>query len=365
MNSDIVSPCVARSGAHAAAAASQTLSLGVDDGNCARLAATKNSRHQMGRCSFGATCRPRSAVGLRAGPGLMSIPAWPIIAIAAVVQTGAATPAPTPSKDWPTRPVRIIIPLGPGGGGDVFTRLLAEELQKRWARPSWWRTAPAAGSTSAPAPAPRPRPTATRSACSRASRWSTTSSVQEPAVQSREGFRAGHQPVHQPDRARRQRLAQGQDHPGAGGAGEGEARHAELRHVLVHAGLFHGQAEQGERHRHRARAVPQRQRDGQRGHVRRDADRVSRPRQHARRRSGADRSPALRSTPMRARRCFPTFRRCRRRPARTIRRRGSACSRRPARRSRSSTSCTPRSCGSPASRPGGRRISSIAPSNTR
>jgi tripartite-type tricarboxylate transporter receptor subunit TctC len=31
--------------------------------------------------------------------------------------------------------VRIIIPLGPGGGGDVFTRLMAEELQKRFGQP--------------------------------------------------------------------------------------------------------------------------------------------------------------------------------------------------------------------------------------
>jgi tripartite-type tricarboxylate transporter receptor subunit TctC len=39
------------------------------------------------------------------------------------------------AQDWPVRPVRIIIPLGPGGGGDVFTRLLAEELQKRFGQP--------------------------------------------------------------------------------------------------------------------------------------------------------------------------------------------------------------------------------------
>jgi tripartite-type tricarboxylate transporter receptor subunit TctC len=39
------------------------------------------------------------------------------------------------AKDWPTRTVRIIIPLGAGGGGDVFTRLLAEELHKRFGQP--------------------------------------------------------------------------------------------------------------------------------------------------------------------------------------------------------------------------------------
>jgi len=34
--------------------------------------------------------------------------------------------------DWPSKTVRIIVPLAPGGGGDVFARLLGEELQKRF-----------------------------------------------------------------------------------------------------------------------------------------------------------------------------------------------------------------------------------------
>ena len=39
------------------------------------------------------------------------------------------------AQDWPVRPVRIIVPLAPGGGGDVFARLLGEELQKRYGQP--------------------------------------------------------------------------------------------------------------------------------------------------------------------------------------------------------------------------------------
>ena len=35
------------------------------------------------------------------------------------------------ARDYPSRTVRVIIPLGPGGGGDIFTRALADELQKR------------------------------------------------------------------------------------------------------------------------------------------------------------------------------------------------------------------------------------------
>jgi len=39
------------------------------------------------------------------------------------------------AQDYPTRTIRMIIPLGPGGGGDVFTRALADELQKAWGQP--------------------------------------------------------------------------------------------------------------------------------------------------------------------------------------------------------------------------------------
>ncbi|MBV8512426.1 MAG: tripartite tricarboxylate transporter substrate binding protein, partial [Xanthobacteraceae bacterium] len=39
------------------------------------------------------------------------------------------------AEDYPTRPIRIFIPLAAGGGGDVFTRALADELQKALGQP--------------------------------------------------------------------------------------------------------------------------------------------------------------------------------------------------------------------------------------
>jgi tripartite-type tricarboxylate transporter receptor subunit TctC len=36
-----------------------------------------------------------------------------------------------PAQDYPNKTVRVIIPLGPGGGGDIFTRAMSDELQKR------------------------------------------------------------------------------------------------------------------------------------------------------------------------------------------------------------------------------------------
>ena len=55
--------------------------------------------------------------------------------IASALGPVAPAAAQEAAKDWPTRTVRIIIPLGAGGGGDVFTRLLAEELHKRFGQP--------------------------------------------------------------------------------------------------------------------------------------------------------------------------------------------------------------------------------------
>ena len=39
------------------------------------------------------------------------------------------------SDQWPQRPVRFIIPLGPGSGVDITARLLADKLAAKWAQP--------------------------------------------------------------------------------------------------------------------------------------------------------------------------------------------------------------------------------------
>jgi tripartite-type tricarboxylate transporter receptor subunit TctC len=51
------------------------------------------------------------------------------VAVALAILATVTSSSLAVAQDWPTRTVRIIIPLGPGGGGDVFSRLLAEELQ--------------------------------------------------------------------------------------------------------------------------------------------------------------------------------------------------------------------------------------------
>jgi tripartite-type tricarboxylate transporter receptor subunit TctC len=47
-----------------------------------------------------------------------------------------AAPATAPAaSDWPTRPVRWILSLGPGSGTDIGARLLADRLAQRWGQP--------------------------------------------------------------------------------------------------------------------------------------------------------------------------------------------------------------------------------------
>src|SRR5262249_39666970 len=40
-----------------------------------------------------------------------------------------------PQNDWPTRPVTIVVPGAPGGGGDFVARLLAEDLGPALGKP--------------------------------------------------------------------------------------------------------------------------------------------------------------------------------------------------------------------------------------
>src|SRR5438045_9231057 len=62
---------------------------------------------------------------------LMNAPA----VAAALVALLAALPAPARAQSWPQRPVKFIVPFGPGAGADIGARLLAERLPARWGKP--------------------------------------------------------------------------------------------------------------------------------------------------------------------------------------------------------------------------------------
>src|SRR5262249_23219281 len=42
---------------------------------------------------------------------------------------------PSAAQDYPTRPVKAIVAVGAGGTGDIFMRVLGEELHRRWGQP--------------------------------------------------------------------------------------------------------------------------------------------------------------------------------------------------------------------------------------
>src|ERR671927_278575 len=52
-----------------------------------------------------------------------------LLALPAVLTT------PSAAQGWPQRPVRFIIPFGPGAGADIGARLLSERLPARWGKP--------------------------------------------------------------------------------------------------------------------------------------------------------------------------------------------------------------------------------------
>src|ERR1043165_104256 len=47
----------------------------------------------------------------------------------------ALVPGAASAEGWPTRPVKVIVPVGPGAGADIGARLLSEKLQARWGQP--------------------------------------------------------------------------------------------------------------------------------------------------------------------------------------------------------------------------------------
>lgn len=55
------------------------------------------------------------------------------LVVAALLGAGPAVAQ--SSAAWPQRPVKFVIPLGPGSGVDITARLLADKLSERWGQP--------------------------------------------------------------------------------------------------------------------------------------------------------------------------------------------------------------------------------------
>jgi tripartite-type tricarboxylate transporter receptor subunit TctC len=55
--------------------------------------------------------------------------------------------APAAAQDFPNRPIRIIVPFGPGGGGDIVGRIFGQSLQEKLGQPVIIENKPGAAGT--------------------------------------------------------------------------------------------------------------------------------------------------------------------------------------------------------------------------
>jgi tripartite-type tricarboxylate transporter receptor subunit TctC len=68
-----------------------------------------------------------------------------LLAVCAAALLGGAVPA--RAQDWPQRPIRVIVPFGPGGGADIIGRIIGQSLQDRLGQPVVIENRPGAAGT--------------------------------------------------------------------------------------------------------------------------------------------------------------------------------------------------------------------------
>jgi tripartite-type tricarboxylate transporter receptor subunit TctC len=58
-----------------------------------------------------------------------------LVALTALSLAAPLAPSAAQAQNWPTQPVKFIIPLGPGAGVDITARLIADKLSAKWGQP--------------------------------------------------------------------------------------------------------------------------------------------------------------------------------------------------------------------------------------
>src|SRR5438874_6598013 len=55
--------------------------------------------------------------------------------LAGLLALAVLSAAPAQAQSWPQRPVKFIVPFGPGAGADIGARLIADRLPAHWGKP--------------------------------------------------------------------------------------------------------------------------------------------------------------------------------------------------------------------------------------
>jgi tripartite-type tricarboxylate transporter receptor subunit TctC len=82
----------------------------------------------------------------------------PFVLVVLVLLTGIAK-----ADNWPTRPIKFVVPFGPGIGIDIMARTVAERLSRKLGQPVIVENIPGAGNILGRRPSRVPRRTVTRS----------------------------------------------------------------------------------------------------------------------------------------------------------------------------------------------------------